>query len=231
MKKFYKTVSLVKLEDGYSVSLDEKPIKTPLKHDLVIPTKQLAEAIKGEWEAQEDTIIPSSMPLFQLMNTMLDKMSNDNAEYKKQVLEYSKTDLICYFADENDELCKIEKDTWGSIINWLNSEYRIDLKTTNGIAYIEQSSDSLNKFKDIVDGLTAYELTAIQAVVPIMGSIVIPLAILKKHMSIEDAFDAAFLDEIYQMKKWGNDPEIKKKHKEIIAEINNIYKFLELSLV
>ncbi|MCH7795000.1 MAG: hypothetical protein IH900_07670, partial [Proteobacteria bacterium] len=38
--------------DGFRVVLDGRPIKTPAKADLVLPSLALAEAVAAEWQAQ-----------------------------------------------------------------------------------------------------------------------------------------------------------------------------------
>ncbi len=227
MNKFYKIVSLKEIDGGYSLLLDDKEVKTPLQKRLLIPSLDLAEAIKAEWEKQEDKIIPASMPLFQLLNTVIDKIEIDPSEYIKQVLEYSKSDLVCYFAEEGDDIYPIEKKEWQPLIDWVQDRYNIKLELTNGINYIEQSDDTLNKFKEVMADLDKYQLASIQAAVPILGSIVISLAILENQMDVEQGFKAAFLDEIYQISKWGSHPETEKKHSDIISDLTDIYRFYE----
>ena len=56
MKRFYKTATVARTEDGHRVELDGRPVNTPGKARLAVPTHALAQAIAAEWNAQ-DTIV------------------------------------------------------------------------------------------------------------------------------------------------------------------------------
>ena len=48
MKRFWKAAAVSEESDGWGVALDGKPLRTPAKKPLVVPTRALAEAIAGE---------------------------------------------------------------------------------------------------------------------------------------------------------------------------------------
>src|SRR5205823_4185748 len=100
MKKFYKVAEAGTAPGGYVVRLDGKPVRTPLKKNMLLPSKELAEAIVLEWAAQGGTINPLSMPLTQLTNTLIDKTSGEErVEMNEELLEFGGSDLVCYFAN------------------------------------------------------------------------------------------------------------------------------------
>ena len=72
MKRFYKDVSVEKTPAGFRILLDGKPVKTPGRQDLLLPTRALADAIAGEWRGQGEEIEPAAMPMLRLANTALD---------------------------------------------------------------------------------------------------------------------------------------------------------------
>ena len=49
MKRFYKETAVDLGDGGHRVLLDGKPMRTPAKAVLVVPTRALAEAIAAEW--------------------------------------------------------------------------------------------------------------------------------------------------------------------------------------
>ena len=51
MKRFYRHAEPAKRAGGYAITLDGKPIKTPGKRDLLVPSGALAAAIAEEWNA------------------------------------------------------------------------------------------------------------------------------------------------------------------------------------
>jgi chaperone required for assembly of F1-ATPase len=58
-KRFYKAVTVAPTspqEGGdqvaFGLRLDGKPVRTPARNELRLPTRALAEAVAAEWEAQ-----------------------------------------------------------------------------------------------------------------------------------------------------------------------------------
>ncbi|MCH7862497.1 MAG: ATPase, partial [Proteobacteria bacterium] len=57
MKRFWKDVTV---ENG-QVALDGKPVRTPDRAPLALPSPALAEAVAEEWRAVGETIDPRAM--------------------------------------------------------------------------------------------------------------------------------------------------------------------------
>ena len=73
MKVFYTAAAVAPTPEGFAVTLDGKPLKTPGKRPMVMESLPLAEAIAAEWQAQEDEIKPASMQLMKLAATAMDR--------------------------------------------------------------------------------------------------------------------------------------------------------------
>ena len=57
MRRFWKEAAAVADAGGWGIKLDGKPLRTPARAALVVPTEELAEAIAGEWRgAKQHTI-------------------------------------------------------------------------------------------------------------------------------------------------------------------------------
>ena len=52
MKRFYKNAAVSKAETGFEIRLDDRPVKTPARQPLVVPSGRLADAVAAEWNAQ-----------------------------------------------------------------------------------------------------------------------------------------------------------------------------------
>ena len=117
-KRFYKDVSVVDAENGYSVLLDSRPIKTPLKQDFAVPTHGLADAVADEWRAQEDYVIAASMPLLKLANTAIDQAEDKLPEIVEEFVSYSGSDLVCYRADAPEGLVARQEAHWDPLLTW-----------------------------------------------------------------------------------------------------------------
>jgi chaperone required for assembly of F1-ATPase len=229
VKKFYKLAEVGTAPGGHTVRLDGKPVKTPLKHPLLLESRALADAIVLEWAGQGDEIKPATMPLTQLANTMIDKAKGDDrAEMEEQLLEYGGSDLLCYFATHPETLIKLQQAHWLPLIAWMQEKYGIVFKTVAGIQYHHQPQESLDKLQKLMNGLDAADFTVVQAASATTGSVMIALALLAGKISPEEAWQAACVDEIYQLETWGEDAEARKRLNIIQSELKSIAQFRDL---
>ncbi|MBI3441597.1 MAG: ATPase [Proteobacteria bacterium] len=229
MKKFYKIVEAGTAPGGYVVRLDGKPLKTPLKNPVLLPSKPLAEAIVLEWAAQGSEINPSSMSLTQLANTMIDKSAGEaRREMNERLCEYGSSDLVCYFAVHPTELVKRHQKHWLPLLSWIKEKYGIVLETVSGIQYHHQLRDSMGKLQKLLENLGAVDFTLVQATAATTGSVVIALALQEGRLSPEEAFQAACVDELYQLVTWGEDAEARKRLDTIQSELKAIAQFRDL---
>ena len=63
----------------------------------------------------------------------------------------------------------------------------------------------------------------------LLRSILLALALVKGRLSTDDAFEAAFVEEIWQAKIWGIDEEAEKRRQAIHSELKEIEKFLQVN--
>jgi len=229
LKKFYKIAEAGTAPGGYVIRLDGKPVKTPLKKTLLLESKALADAVAEEWSRQEGDIKPAAMPLTQLANTMTDKAKGDDrAEMNRQLVEYGGSDLVCYFATHPADLVKLHQAHWTPLTAWMKEKYGIAFETVSGIRYHNQPQDSVDKLKNLVEGLGAVDFTVLQAAAATIGSVVIALALLERKLSPDAAYQAACVDEIYQLTTWGQDAEAQKRLDIIQSELKVIARFRDL---
>ena len=111
-KRFYKTAAFTETPDGFAITLDDKPVRTPTRERLVVPSRQLAEAIAAEWEAQIDVIDPGTMPLTRLAFVAVDRMDETREAARAEALRYAETDLTCYPSDYPQGLIAREDAAW-----------------------------------------------------------------------------------------------------------------------
>ena len=78
MKRFWKDVT-VDAERG--VRLDDRPVRTPGRAPLMLPTAALAEAVAEEWRSVDGDIDPRAMPLTGLANAAIDRVTPDSAAF------------------------------------------------------------------------------------------------------------------------------------------------------
>ncbi len=211
------------------VRLDGTAVKTPLGHPLLLPSQALAAAMAEEWAAQGSDINPVTMPMTRLANTMVDKSNGpERAAMNAELLKYGSSDLICYFATHPADLVKRQQELWLPLVSWMKEKYGIAFETISGIQYHPQPQASLDLLKKVVTGLDAAEFTVVQAAAMTVGSIAIALALLEERLSPDEAYEAACVDEIYQLKTWGEDAIAQKRLDITRSELAAVAQFWEL---
>jgi len=229
MRKTYKTAEAGTAPGGFVVRLDGQAVKTPAGHALLLQSRPLAEAAAKEWAAQGNEVRPMTMPMTRLANTMVDKARGpDRPAMNAEILKYGGSDLICYFAVSPLELVKLHQELWGPLHTWLKEKYGIVFETVSGIQYHQQPQEALEKLKKVINGLDAAEFTVMQSAAATTGSVAIALALLEERLSVEEAYQASFVDEIYQLKTWGADAAAQKRLDTLRSELEVIAQFRDL---
>jgi chaperone required for assembly of F1-ATPase len=228
MKRFYKDVAAVPAGDGYGVTLDGRPIKSPAKAAFTVPSRALAEAVAAEWAAQGGTIVPSSMPLMQLAATAIDKAAPNRAIIIDTIAPYGGSDLLCYRAEAPAALADRQHAVWQPLLDWVMTAHDAPLVVTAGIIHKAQPQASLAALRAVVEAQDDWRMTALHQVTSLTGSLVIGLAALAGRIDAEAAFEAAELDESFQIERWGEDAEAKARRAGVRAELQATIRFLEL---
>ncbi|MDE0254891.1 MAG: ATPase [Rhodospirillaceae bacterium] len=207
MKRFYRSAAVEEFDGGFGISLDGRPVRTPARAALRVPTRALAEALCEEWAAQGDRVDPLSMPLSQLANTALDRMSDARRETVAELVRYGETDLLCYRAERPEALVTRQAALWQPLLDWLERRHGIALRTVVGVLPQPQDPDTIARLERVIDAHDNFALTALHMGVTGAGSIVIGLAMMEGEISADETTAAAFLDERHQIEQWGADEE------------------------
>ena len=228
MKRFYKDVTVEAADGGFRFLLDGKPVQTPARRPLVLPTEGLTQAIAEEWRGQGDEMHPAAMPLTRLVNTVLDGVQSTRLDVIAAILRFGENDLLSYRVKTPVELAARQLD-WNEVLDWAADRYDARLAVTSGIQHVEQSAETLAAFRQAVEARDDFELAALHVLASITGSLVLGLAVLDGHLSAEDAFALSRLDETYQAEKWGRDPEAEERAAHLAAEMEQAARLLRLS--
>lgn len=212
------------------VRLDGRLLKTPCGETLGLASSAMAQAVAAEWQAQKDVIIPATMPLTQLANTMIDKSAgHERPQLNAEVCKYAESDLVCYLATHPPELVRRQEDSWLPLLVWLQAEKDVKLTPVRGIRYEQQDAASLERIRHWVQELSPIDFTVVQAVTGVTGSVVIGLALAAGRITAADAYAAACADEIFQLETWGEDDIARKRLDHIKAELDACARFLALA--
>lgn len=207
MKRFYETAATAKMDGGYHITLDGKPIRTPGGETVLVRNKALAEAMAVEWENQQTHIEFSSMGINQLVNSAIDRGADDRIKLADALLAYGATDLLCYRADGPAALAACQVEAWDPLLDWAEARYGVRLRVTSGIVAIEQDSAVLAALQARIAAADPFQLCALRAAVGICGSLIVGLAVAEGHLDIDSAWQVVNVDEDWQREKWGEDAQ------------------------
>ena len=228
MKRFYKKAAAAAQDGVFSILLDGRPVRTPNKGLLHLPSEGLADAIAGEWDAQAETIEPASMPLTQLASTAIDRVAPQKQAVAAEIARYAETDLLCYRADGPQVLVQRQKEAWQPLLDWLAAEHGARLTVTAGIQPVQQPADAVAKVREAVAGFGHFPMAALSSATSSMGSVVLGLALVSGRISAQKAAEAAFIDEVFQLEQWGSDKDEEARLSRLRSELDAVERFLTL---
>jgi chaperone required for assembly of F1-ATPase len=228
VKRFYKEAATRPAAGGTEVLLDGRPVKTPARNALILPSARLAEAIAAEWNKQGETIDPRTMPLTGLANAAIDRVAPDPDAFAAGLAKYGETDLLCYRADAPEGLIERQRQSWDPILAWARRRFDLDFEVTSGIIHRAQPQATIDRLAHAAATRAPLELAALSPLVTLSGSLIVALAIAEQALDVESAWTAATIDEAWQAEKWGEDEEAATRMANRRAEFEAAERFLRL---
>lgn len=207
MKRFYKQAATAPVEGGYGIMLDGRPVRTPARALLVLPTAALADAVADEWNAQGDVIKPESMVFTGLANAAIDQIMPDPAAFAAGIAAYGESDLLCYRAEAPASLIAVQAENWEPLLDWARERYDVAFQTAHGIIHVAQPAETISRMQAAVLACNPFLLAGLSTLVTMSGSLVIGLAVIEGAVSPEQAWNASEIDELWQAQQWGDDAD------------------------
>lgn len=205
--EYWQSAQVEERDAGFAILIQEKPVKTPAKRDLILPTAALAEAVAAEWRAQDGAPVPASMPVTRSANSALDKVGPQFKEVADMIAAYGETDLLCYRAEAPQDLVQHQAEAWDPWLAWASQTYNAPLTTIIGVIHKAQPPAALARLSAEVHALSPFQLTALHDLVAISGSLILGLAVQTNALSAETAWALSRIDEDWQSEHWGWDAE------------------------
>jgi len=220
MKRFYKTVSIAPTAGGFAVLLDGKPVKTPARNALLLPTERLAAAVAEEWQVQGEQIVATAMPLLRLSNTVIDGVAVNREDVITAILRFGDNDLLCYRAHHPPELARRQRDGWDPLLDWARQRLSAHMTVAEGLGHVDQSPETLAALREALGNYDAFTLAGLHVIASITGSLVLALAVVEGYIPGAYAFELSRIDETYQAEKWGADAEAVKRATALAHELD-----------
>lgn len=219
LKRFWSEVGVIAGPDGHVIALDAMPLNTPAGARLALPTAAAAELVAGEWRTEADEIDPFDMQLTRLANVAIDRVTLHRDDVVWALSAYAETDLLCHRADGPESLRLAEAQTFEPLLAWARHAFGIELRVAEGIVALPQPEASLASVGAYLAPLDVFALTGLQVAASITSSIVVPIALREGRIDAEEAFAVAFLDELWQAGRWGQDAEAEDRRAGLKGEL------------
>jgi chaperone required for assembly of F1-ATPase len=228
VKRFWKDVEVAEEEGGWGIRLDGRPVKTPARATLTVPTEGLAKAIAEEWRSVEGEMDPRAMPLTGIANAAIDRVAPGKDAFAAGLANYAEADLACYRAEGPRALIDRQEQSWDALLAWARRRYDVDFVCTSGLMHVAQPPATVERLTHAVEALDAFRLAALSPLVTVGGSLVAALAVLENALTPKQAWEAVSIDDRWQLEQWGADAEAEKALENRRRDFFAAARFLEL---
>ena len=227
MKRFYKTATAGEVEGAPAILLDGRPVRTPGRRLLAVPNPALAAAVAAEWAGQAETIRPEAMPLTRLVNTVVDQLPAKRDDAVTEVMGYGAADLLCYRHASPADLGERQARLWQPWLDWAAEALAAPLVTTLTVEPIPQPEASLAALTKAAEALDDWQLVGLHAATRLTSSLILGFAMARGVLAARPAFASAFLEELYEIERWGLEEEQARRHAVLEAELQAVEVYFE----
>ena len=206
-KRFWSRVSVVETLQGFGITLDDKPVNTPSKTRLIVPTQGLADLIAAEWDAQQGRIDPRTMPATRAANSALDKVRPQHSAVADMIAAYGESDYLCYRATNPQALIDRQTAQLDPVLDWAAVALNARLITGPGVVPIAQDPMAIAALRGRVHQFDPFQLTGFHDLVSLSGSLILGFAVALQTQSPDQVWSLSRIDEDWQAEHWGADDE------------------------
>ncbi|MCC6941906.1 MAG: molecular chaperone [Novosphingobium sp.] len=229
MKRFYREVTVAETKAGFGVQLDGRAIKTVSAHPQVVPTRALAEVMAQEWDEQGDEIDPARFLFRDMADYAIDVVAPDPAAAIASLLPYAATDTLCYRAEPDEPFAARQRLMWEPLLTAAETRLGVRFVRISGVMHKPQLPETLERLREELAALDAFALAALRNTAGLAASLVIGLAALDAQADVDALWDAANLEEDWQVELWGKDWEAAELRAKRAAAFAAAAKFAQLA--
>ncbi len=219
-KRFYKDVSVISEADRHAIHLDGRPVRTPARNVLAVPTAALAAILRDEWAAQAEVIDPGTMPVTRLVNTALDGVATEPQAVFEDILRFAGSDMLCYRAEGPAELVARQAREWDPVLDWVGQSLGARFILIEGVMPQPQPAEAISALSVALRRHdTPLELAALHTVTTLTGSALLTIAFAEGFLTSDRAWALAHLDEDWTNEHWGADLEAQARREKRLLEL------------
>ncbi|WP_435418400.1 ATP12 family protein [Parerythrobacter aurantius] len=225
MKRFWKTAEPVAVEGGWQVSLDGRPLKTQGNRAQVVPSRDLADLLAGEWSAQGEHVDPLLFPHRDMADYAIDMIASGEDDVVAKLIGFMDTDTLCYRADPDEALYRRQLEMWEPLVTAFEQREGVRVERASGVLHRPQPAATLQALEAKLRTLDPLLLAALFTLTSLSASLVIGLAGLEDEADAGDLWNAANLEEDWQIELWGEDAEATARRTRRLADFTRAMEF------
>jgi len=227
-KRFYDEVNVAAGEEGFSVLLDGRVVKTPARRALILPTQILAQAIAQEFTHQREKIDPATMPLTRLANTVIDGIADNLQALAEDIMRFIAADMLFYRADSPNELIERQRIAFDPIIDFIEKKFSCHFLIGSEVRFITQPREAMMAVKAYINAITSpFVLGGLHTITSLTGSGLIAIAVREQAFDADTVWKIAHMEEDWTNEHWGQDDEATKRRQFRRREFDSALAFLD----
>ena len=201
---------------------------SPLNNPLEVPLA-LAEAL-GQEAREEPTrgALKARRPLYQLASRAVDEVAPGRSLCIEKLRGFLLHDTLCYEQPERPELYGQQEAIWRPLRAWARESLGLKLAVARGLEPCAHEEEVMQKATSLLGEKSPLELSGLMGACTLTGSLVIPFAWFWGHLTPEEVFEAAYLEERVQNERWGVEEETEARHRLIKEQLATLDRFFSL---
>lgn len=164
------------------------------------------------------------------MSAKLEQATTEIKKYRPEIIDklmkFAATDMLLFWGTDKDLILRQEKQ-WGPLLQWASKEFGGEFKKTHSLDVSDENQKSGYRLKAFLDKLSDRELAAYYLAALNMRSVLLAAALVKGRINAEQAYKAAYLEQLFQEESWGKDEEAAAKLAERRQELADVEAFLK----
>jgi len=225
-KRFYAEAGVTATDDGFAITLDGKPIRTPSGRVVIVPIRQIADAVADEWQAQAQTIDPLTMPMTRFANSVVEAVVDHVALVRDDVVKYLESDLLFYRAGHPKALVAREAKHWDGVLLWAADRFGAHFIIAEGVMHVRQPHQAVEAARAALPQ-NPWSVAALHVVTTLTGSALLALALAHGRLDADAVWTAAHVDEDFNAEQWGQDQEVLSRRAARAADFRTAARILQ----
>lgn len=229
MKRFYRDATVAAEGAGWRVLLDGREVKTQGGRAQVVPGEALALALAAEWATQGEEIDPALLVLRDLADYALDVIAPDRAGAIAGLLRFAETDTLCYRAEPDEPSYARQLEVWEPLLIGAEARWGLEFERVSGVLHRPQPTETLRQLQGILAAQDDLALAALNTLTSLSASLVIGLTALDPGIDAAGLWQAAELEEFWQVEQWGQDAEAEARQERRFTAFSAAVRFAGLA--